>query len=77
MVDIIRFALGFNNPHRDRRIRKVAFIKMKDCFLCDNVQNLRHGISFSVALYLLLSRVIGRTRLNFIDLEFDFCEALF
>lgn len=45
MVNVMRFTFGFNNPHRDRRIRQMTFIKMKDSFLSDNVQNLLHGNS--------------------------------
>ncbi len=51
MVNVMRFALGFNNPHRNRWIRKMAFIKMKDSFLSDNIQNLLHDSPLSYMLF--------------------------
>lgn len=58
MVDVIRFSLGFNNPHRDRRISQMALVEVKDSFFSDNIQNLFHYKSSS-----LIESPIETTRL--------------
>lgn len=56
MINVMRFALSFNNPHRNCGVGQMALIKMKDCFLSDNIQNLLHD-SPLVKLYVYLSVV--------------------
>lgn len=51
MVDIMRLALGFNNPHRDRGIRKMALIKVKDSFLSFDIQNLLHDSVLILSIF--------------------------
>lgn len=43
MINVMRLALSFNDPHGNSWIRQMTFIKVKDCFLSDNIQNLLHG----------------------------------
>ena len=48
MINIVRFALSFNNPHGNRWIHQMTFVKVKDCFLSDNIQYLFHYISLFI-----------------------------
>lgn len=52
MVNVVRLTFRLYNPHRNRWIRKMRFVKVKNDFLSDNIQNLLHGISFVVKLLL-------------------------
>jgi hypothetical protein len=52
VVDVMRFAPGFNNPHWNFGICQMAFIKVKDSFLGNNIQNLLHDGPLSYSLFI-------------------------